>query len=89
MYGVINSFVILGQNYRSSRPEPFLQKSHFENFLKIFRKPVVAESFFKELQAFSLQLHRTKEGIPNGSFLVHFTNFFKMAFQQNPLDGYF
>ena len=35
MYNGINSFVMLGQNYRSSCPELFLNKSHSENFLKI------------------------------------------------------
>ena len=31
----INSFVLLGQNYRSSHPELFLYTSRSENFLKI------------------------------------------------------
>ena len=39
-------------------------------------KPAAAESL-------SLQLHGIKEGLHNGSFLVNFTNFFRIAFQQN------
>ena len=31
----------------------------------------------------SLQLHRTKEGLHNGSVLASFTNIFRIAFYQN------
>ena len=46
-------------------------------------KPAVAESFMKVQALLSLQLHGTKEGLCNGSFLVNFMNFFRITFLQN------
>ena len=66
---------MLDYNYRADVQTRFC-KNRFKNFLKIIMKPAVAESL-------SLQLHGIKEGLHNGSFLVNFTNFFRIAFQQN------
>ena len=82
MYNVINSFVMLALNYRSNHTELFS-----ENFLKIHhenscnRVLLYKERTFERL--LSQELHRTKEGLHKGSFLVIFMNFFRIAFQQN------